>query len=606
MAKIVFGTTMSLLRKNKQLTIFGLTLLLFLLGTCLGYLLFRDRLIKAVHDSGLLETLGRLIENQKVHPSEYYYAIVDKMFIGYLMLFTLLLVIIFAQLLAWNLLDLFLIASTLMALLVSGGLILKNILSSPLWDWNGIRLAWTFSLLHGYQLYYPADSGPVLSLLAGPLQPLTYLPAALINSPTPALILASFISACYYFLPILCLHIGKDLTHPRELSFGVCAFACFCLFTLSSRALTYSAFAVYADAPALGYSAIACAILYYRKRKDNIIGLLLAALFSVFAVWTKQTLVPLLFALPTYILLTDGYRCFRRYMLCLFVSGVVISAVFLFVFNAKNLLFNIVTVPSHCPWQFGESRIAALLIGTCYLIRESFLFVAILIFCSAYQLSLRSNGPNKLKEWLRSNQWTMLAIVSLFMVPISVLGRVKRGGDVNTLSLTVYFLVASVTLALKRFASDSLSSFPRPGQGLAQPLLVLLITGLVYINIPNFFSIQGVLKNLSGNEQKLSYEYARKYPGEIYFPKHPLSSLLAEGKLYHHEYGLYDRAQAGFPVSLEHFQAHIPSNIRLVAFKSENSLVRKRVQKFVLNFLPGFSKRVTINELPGWIVYVHK
>ncbi|MCJ7646801.1 hypothetical protein MUO65_07900, partial [bacterium] len=527
---------------------------------------------------------------------------VDKMFIGYLMLFTLLFVIIFAQLLAWNLLDLFLIASTLMALLVSGGLILKNILSSPLRDWNGIRLAWTFSLLHGYQLYYPADSGPVLSLLAGPLQPLTYLPAALINSPTPALILASFISACYYFLPILCLHIGKDLTHPRELSFGVCAFACFCLFTLSSRALTYSAFAVYADAPALGYSAIACAILYYRKRKDNIIGLLLAALFSVFAVWTKQTLVPLLFALPTYILLTDGYRCFKRYILCLSVSGVVVSALFLCIFNAENLLFNMLTVPIRTPCQFSENRIVALFTATYDLIKESFLFAAILIFYSVYQLSASSNVPNKLKAWLGSNQWTMLAIVSLFMVPTSVLGRVRVGGDVNTLSPTVYFLVAAVTLALKRFASDSLSSFPRPGQGLAQPLLVLLITGLVYINIPNFFSIQGVLKNLSGNEQKVAYEYAKNHPREVYFPNNPLSSLLAEGKLYHHAYGLFDREQSGFPVSREHFLAHIPPNIRLVAFQSYGG----SMGKYVLNYLPEFSKQVTIDELPGWIVYMRE
>ncbi len=594
---------MNWLRKDKQLTIFALTLLIFLLATCLGYLLFREPLVKAVHDSGLIETLDRLIEKQNVHPLQYSYVIADKIFTSYLILFTLLFIIIFALFSAWNLMDLFLIASTLMALLVSGGLILKKILSSPLWDWNGIRLAWTFSLLHGYQMYYPADSGPVLSLLAGPLQPLTYLPAALVNSPTPALILASFISVCYYFLPILWLHIGKNLRESQELSFGVCAFACFCLFTLSSRPLIYSASAIYADAPALGYSALACVILYYRKRKDNIIGFLLAALFSIFAVWTKQTLVPLLFALPTYLLLTDGYRCFRRYILCLFVSGIAISAVFLFAFDAKNLFFNMVTVPSHSPWQFGGNRIVALLAVTYDLLRESFLFVVVLVFLSAYQLSRPSNGLSRLKTWTRSDPWTILAIVSLFMVPTSLLDRLKEGGDVNTLSPTLYFLAASVTLALKRFASDSLSSSPRPGQGFAKPLLVLLITGLVYINMPNFFSVQGVLNNLSDNEQKLSHEYARKHPGEIYFPKHPLASLLAEGKLYHHEYGLYDRSQAGSPVSLKHFQAHIPGNARLVAFKSDDSLVHKRVQEYVLNFLPGFSKRISVDELPEWTVY---
>lgn len=293
-------------------------------------------------------------------------------------------------------------------------------------------------------------------------------------------------------------------------------------------------------------------------------------------------------------------------MLCLSVSGVVVSALFLWVFNAQNLLFNMVTVPIHTPWKFSSNQIIALFTATYHLIKESFLFVTILIFYSVYQLSVSPNVPNKLKSWLGSNQWTMLAIVSLFMVPTSVLGRVKMGGALNTLSPTVYFLVAAVTLALIEFASGSTSSYARLTQRSAKLLLVLLITGLIYVNIPKFCDISWVLDNLSSNEQKVAYEYAKKHPGEVYFPTSPLPSLLTEGKLYHHAYSLYDREQSGFPVTRKHFQAHIPTNIRLIAFmiafKSHRSLVRK----YVMGYLPEFSKRVTIEELPEWIVYVRE
>jgi len=386
---------------NRRAVVFTLILLLLLAIAYVAYSLFGHQLVKAIYEGRSIEALNRLIESERVNPLEHYYAIADKLFIWYLVLFTLFFIVVLGLLSSWNLLVLF-VASTLIALLFSSGLILAKILSAPSEEWNASRLAWTFSLVHGYQLYYPATTGPALPVVHGPLQAFTYLPATLFNSPTPALIFASFISACFYFLPILWLHIGKNLTEPRKLLSGLYAFACFCLFTFGSRALTSSTFAVHADAPALGFGSLACAILYYRKLKDSIPPFLLSALFSVFAVWTKQTLGPILFALPIYILLMDGYKCFRRYTLCLCVTGMAVSALFLWIFNAKNLWFNMVTIPSRCPWQFSESRIVALLTATYYLIRESFLPLTILIFCSVYQLFFSSNVPNKLKVWLSS------------------------------------------------------------------------------------------------------------------------------------------------------------------------------------------------------------
>src|SRR5437867_2712854 len=62
----------------------------------------------------------------------------------------------------------------------------KVVAGAPAIDWNGARLAPTFALAHGYALYYPATSGPILNMVYGPLTPVAFLPAVLFGSPTAA------------------------------------------------------------------------------------------------------------------------------------------------------------------------------------------------------------------------------------------------------------------------------------------------------------------------------------------------------------------------------------------------------------------------------------
>ncbi len=589
------------LRKNR-IFVWGLIISLVVGCICILYFLFGHQLVKAVYEGRSAGVLNRIIEGQSRFPLEVYYRKADAIFISYLILFSLsaILFITFRLLINWDLLNSLVAVSVLMALLFFSALITEKILWAPFGFWSSARLTWTFSLVHRYKMYYPAYSGPALSGIYGPIGPLVYLPVTLVNSPTPAVMLGLFISTCFYFLPMLWLHIGRNLLNLRRLLFALCAFACFCLFTFNTRALYESAFWVHVDAPALGIGAIGCAILYYRKNKDSILFLLLSAIFSVFAVWTKQTLMPLLLALSTYTLLADGYKCFRRYILYICISGIILSALFLWIFDARVLFFSMFTIPSHHTLGGNTNPIVALFNATFDLIKESFLPAIILIILSVYSLRKLSNIPDKLKTWISSNRWTMLIIVSLFMVPTSVLGKAKIAGSENNLSPSVYFLVAAATLALIDIVPDILSCYAQSVQRSVKLLFVLLITGLVCVNALRFREIPLLLQNISSNDQKVAYEYAKKYPGEAYFPNNPLSSLLAEGKLYHFNFGLIDRELAGFPVSREHFWAHIPADIRLVAFPKiyQNQAVMK--------YLPEFSKRVTIDELPGWIVYMRE
>lgn len=513
---------------------------------------------------------------------------------------------LFLRLATWAPLDQLMAASTPIVLLILSGLFLREFVSSPFRDQNSPLLTPTFALVQGYQIYYGPDSGPALGTPYGPVNSLSYLPATIANSPTMAIIIAEFLAITFYFLPIFWLHVGEHWKNSHKFKIACYVFLLFCFFTINSSALKGPAFMIHADAPAMGLSAAACAVLYYRKRKDSIASLLLSSVLAVLAVWTKQVTVPLLVALPTYILLADGLRCAIRYILCLFVSGSLISTLLLILFNAKALLFNMFTVPSHTPWiGFGTGEVEAwslkgivslVLVAQNLLDRTLGLWVLVALYIG-YQLLLSSERKTTIREWLNQNRWFMLVIVSLYMMPISLLQLVKIGGNDNAYGYTVYFLLAATNLALIKAATESTSLYSQFAQTIAKLFVFLMVIGIALIQIPSMAPIFVRLPKLGDNPQEVAYNYSKKHPGEAYFPWNPLSTFMAEGKLYHWSYKIYELEEANFKVSDERFRQYIPANAKFVAFSS------RLVLENTLQYLPEFSKRVTVDELPGWIVY---
>lgn len=74
-----------------------------------------------------------------------------------------------------------------------------------------------------------------------------------------------------------------------------------------------------------------------------------------------------------------------------------------------------------------------------------------------------------------------------------------------------------------------------------------------------------------------SFEQARTNPGRVYFASNPLSVLLAEGKLYHFDYGLFDRDLAGRMPTRAEFLAHVPPGARALV-----------VRRSHINYAPAF------------------
>jgi len=101
------------------------------------------------------------------------------------------------------------------------------------------------------------------------------------------------------------------------------------------------------------------------------------------------------------------------------------------------------------------------------------------------------------------------------------------------------------------------------------------------------------------NQQELAYQYAKKNPGQVYYPWNTLSTLLAEGRVYHFEYGLQDRELAATRSPTLHFRRFVPPKLRQVCFPPA------RQDEWTMRYLKEFTRRVEIQGTAGWICYMN-
>ncbi|GET44203.1 hypothetical protein [Microseira wollei] len=540
---------------------------------------------------------------------------------------------IFKKLNTWEIIDRFIAAITPLAVLAVISIMLIMILQIPFNIWNNNRLTPAFALAYDYKFFNAEASGPILSWMYGPIAAIAYLPSTLAKSPTVALIIAGIISIMFFFTPILLLgfKLNKNLKDLKILLFSFVVFAVVFLMVAESPGLNSAAFTIHADAPSLGLAGAACIVLYYSRSKTNDIPrLLLSSMLAILAIWTKQNLLPLPLALLTYILLADSYQKFKHYAFCFLFSGVAVSLGFIYYFGADYLYFTMLKYPSSWPWVgslipggYAESplltalqlpdRIKVLSIAAYELVQFSFPFVLIIIFYCGYQVIVAKNTIYKwssLREWLSNNRWSMLLIVAIYMTPVSLLSRVKLGGAMNSLSVTLYFLllaviaiVVEVFFSLKYNYSSNKIEVIRSKEliKLAVLSITILLVSMVFLSSPE--KLYSSLKRLPKNPVEVAYKYAKKYPNQVYFPQIPLSSIMADSKLYHSFNGLYDRDLVKFKkltITQKHFLEYVPSDMKIVAFYNPQKI------EVIMNYLPDFSQKITIDELPKWVVFIQE
>ncbi|MBE9125814.1 MULTISPECIES: hypothetical protein [unclassified Coleofasciculus] len=272
--------------------------------------------------------------------------------------------------------------------------------------------------------------------------------------------------------------------------------------------------------------------------------------------------------------------------------------------------------PSLWPWisslgQYGNpeiltgiqlvQRIKVLCLAAYELIQFCLPFIFIIVLCIGLKLvSCKTKNSMSIGEWFCSNRWSILILVTMYMIPISLLSRVKFGGATNSQASTVYFLVCTVTALINdsvfKFSYNRLDFFHiLKGLKISVLSIAVLLATTVYLHAPN--KIYRELNRYSKNPVELAYRYTLKHPHQIYFPQIPLSILMADGRLYHSFNGLWDREKAGLKLSNDHFQAYIPSKLQVVAFYHPKDI------EVVMGYLPNFSKQTTVDTLPKWVIF---
>jgi hypothetical protein len=488
----------------------------------------------------------------------------------------------------------------LLALILPGSLLTVvatfsgKIVHAPFVLWNAARFSVTYALAHGYRLYYPAQDGPILGHHYGPVSSLLYLPAAFTGSPTSSLILAAAITVIIYFLPVLFLHMrfrSSDNASSSLLCLG--AFLCFCLFTFNSPSLSYVAFSTHADAAALSLSAAACAVFPLNPDRRKTILIVLSSSLAVLAIWSKQTALPIVFALPAYILITEGWRPFLRYSKWLIVSGFIISGILSSIFDLKLMWFNMVKILSHQPMMY---KVYGLPVQS--LLRESFFFILVLASYLLWRFLGREKTMASLREIGKGKLWFLLTIAGLFMVPTSLLGFAKIQGDVNALSYTVYFLCCATTILVLEVRTEQTGEQRVKRKHAVEVLLFTANCFLILLYAPiTSYVLREYVSTVNSNPEQIAYQYALKHPGEVYYPWHTLPTLMAEGKAYHFNEAVFERELAGFRLTPEHFRNYVPSKLKEIAFYDPME------SSYVMKFFPEFDRKIKVGSLPGWTVY---
>ena len=439
--------------------------------------------------------------------------------------------------------------------------------------WNATRVAPAFAMVHGYSMYYPQDSGPVVGNIYGPLLAIFYLPCTLFSRPSQALMFGSFMSFALIWSAIFAA--SKQATRSDWTGWLEALVTVLSLYalTLPWMAIRFTSFSIHSDGPAIGFGLWACVLTSRIRQPDRWLPYMAPALSACLAVASKQIMLPLGVGLVLWCSVKHGGRSALKMAVSWIGALLLTGIVAITTLDPASMWFNVITVPASHPWYESLTTHApavdrAKAVGV---IVESItqtvlhnlqawvlavLLVLVIRWTGKANPTLNSNGT-----WAIAGLWF---IVALALLPASVLGRVKVGGDYNAYSFTMYFSYVGVTVLAINHWRVVAESIRLAVPGLLNPL----ITAVSLVGLVSFMTWQGYQHWRQSLEAhcptEAAWAIARERPDTVYCPSDPLVGLMAEGRLYHLDYGIYDRRLAHHPLSEEHFRAHIPSKMEFV------------------------------------------
>jgi hypothetical protein len=409
------------------------------------------------------------------------------------------------------------------------------------------RLAPSFGLVHGYKLYYPAENGPVLSTIYGPVTALIYLPATLASTPAGAMLIAALITLVLFY--------GGGFVALREAVRGSWLkwwqlLAVVIGVTWTIPPVQRAATAIHADAPALAFAAIAAAFamrsVHRVSRWENEI---LAGAFCVASVLAKQNMLPLAVGLAGWIFVRSRWKGLTVFGASAIVGSAAMMALVEFrLGGVRAFLFNCYHLPKHQPYDK-----ALLFPAWSQLVVSSFALLAIPMFLLLRDW-LQSEGD--WREFLQDRKTLLLLLLGLALVPTSIMGRLKYGAIESALCPALFFFALFLIAELARVQADA---------KVANESRFALIPVLLFCIATGMPAVYLAANSKPNNPVQQVYEYSKANQGKVYFPQFPLAQLMAEGQLYHFSWGLNDRRAAGVPITEAHFAANVPQQASVMA-----------------------------------------
>lgn len=462
---------------------------------------------------------------------------------------------------------------------------------SPLSDWNAHRLAWVFSQTYHYQLYYPQGEGPILARMYGPLAPLFYFAVTFFRTPTVAIVAASFLTAIFFFLPAVLFLRHRYGKEKNLFLLGVTLFA---FMTFETRSLSYVAFQIHADTPAMFWISMAAFMLLVAK-KSLWLGLAGSSLCLVLGVWTKQTMFPAVGALFLWVFLWRKEKICLRYFLVFVASGLVLSAFFVKVYGFQDLFYNMIFIPSHQSLRVQAGWIPAL--------AGAFADFASRIFVQAIILLVCWKGAARLLS-VKHRTAPLLSLSFLFVLwflPFSIVMYLKQWSDANHFAPAAYFLsLAAIIFLLEKMRSQGFFS---NNCTFYQRIIKLFFVFLIgAITLRNVVVLGRQIPKVISNPQQVAFQYLEARGSYVYFPDQTLSALLARKTLFHSLDGLMDLSTANIPIDKAHLLAYVPRGMEYIAL----SPTFKWRHKYILRLFPEFSQEVAVEGLSQWSIYARK
>ena len=469
-----------------------------------------------------------------------------------------------------------------------------RLLETPLWSFNGSRLMPSFALAHGvhYYVLFP-PGGPLYSTLYGPLMAILYLPATLFPSPNSAVLAGAILTALLCFSATALLHFapfGRQTGVIDCLAFLTAGFLICYL-----EPLKYSCFNIHADGPGLVFGAVACAALCAGAPNKWRAALPVSALCAVMAIFSKQTFLPVPLALAVWLWVAEGRNRAARYLLWVIAASALAGGASIMAEGAGRLYHCLIWLPAHHPWN-DSSHIVSAIQALRSFIRLSMPVPVLVLACLLYFWI----GGRRGVAWraLAANRCVPLLFVGVALLPFSIAGRAKVGGDINSLSFALFFLTCGLTVMLADVAHLA------PGRSVRRIALAALAATLLPLAIseaPLALDLRAGVKRLSTAPQEIAFEYLKRHPGEAYFPWLPISHWYAEHQFRHWAFGIADRLMAGEDVTMQEFRAYIPRDPRVIAYSADGT--PQLVGYDLMKYLPEYQYKVDDPELPGWLIY---